>query len=46
MTIQAIVNSKKIADVKPAKEVIGKNKFNGNYDSSKFKRTAREIEEQ
>ncbi|MGV2685538.1 hypothetical protein GNF82_14280 [Clostridium perfringens] len=47
MKIRDILNSKS-ETVKSTnrKEVVGKDKFNGNYAADRFRRTAREKEEQ
>lgn len=48
MKIREILNSKKKEKQNPSKapkEVVGKNKFNGNYDASKFKKVAKDTKD-
>lgn len=42
MKIREILESKKIPYTKAPKSVLGKHKFNGNYDSDKFKSKKKE----
>lgn len=45
MKIRDILKSKKETPSKATKEVIGKHKFNGNYDADKFKKVAKETKD-
>lgn len=45
MKIKEILKSKKETSSKAPKEVVGKNKFNGNYDANKFKKVAKDTKD-